>query len=384
MTSLSDITVRGWRRVQLTGMSWTIANFFTAPMLHEPPAVFIPSSILAPLVANAGSIGLSLRSKRDKRELQATENAKRDAEAKHYAEVHRVAVRNPQPGQCPVCGLTDLLELAQTDAYCGDTGDSAMAFVVPYGPHHAHVICATVVPYDKFYKKTPEDMHHRGYHHAQRADNCTACKDGGWDRIPAATDCTCITCKTARGITGDVFAVDGRAYYQDPSAHPKPAYGDIVRLSLPEGPVYWKCHNCRVDGHAPTYADGEMLLREHARRCPGRDHNHGYQGVYRMGCRECDQLMNKRMGSTLQGQVDNALAQTRTILSSALDAIATTGFTVADAGDHELDRAMRIKNALAPNQAMDDWLSSAVNSTDPGVREAAWAVLDRMGIRKGE
>lgn len=53
---------------------------------------------------------------------------------------------NPAPGQCPVCGLTDLAERAVGDELLGDAG-TALARVVAYGPDRAHSECAAVVPY---------------------------------------------------------------------------------------------------------------------------------------------------------------------------------------------------------------------------------------------
>lgn len=47
----------------------------------------------------------------------------------------------PEPGQCPVCGMTDLDELAQEDMDFG-----ACVRVVPYGIHYAHWDCAELVP----------------------------------------------------------------------------------------------------------------------------------------------------------------------------------------------------------------------------------------------
>lgn len=53
---------------------------------------------------------------------------------------------SPRPGQCPVCSLEDLDELAVDDEFAREI-DPDLARVVAYGPDRAHFACAAVVPY---------------------------------------------------------------------------------------------------------------------------------------------------------------------------------------------------------------------------------------------
>lgn len=106
-----------------------------------PADVWVPTTLLM-LAFPAAAIGQSLLMRR----VRLAEAAERERAAAEREKLLRLHAPNPAPGQCPVCALTDLDDLAAGDALLEYEG-TGWARVVAYGPGRAHSECAAVVPY---------------------------------------------------------------------------------------------------------------------------------------------------------------------------------------------------------------------------------------------
>lgn len=383
MKPLRDVSARTWNRIRLSALAVVWTNIGLEHFLRLG-AADLPIVIGVPIVGVGASAMHTVRRGRDRAELQAAESAETERKAKWHDDVYRVAYPDPAPGQCPVCGLDDLIELAQRDAYLELAGTPA-ARVVSYGPLFAHQECAEIAPYLKYYHGTREERHHRGFHHDTDTafSGCAACvreiNTGTKDPHEPPPGCMCAACKratttlTAANTSAKTNVFVGE---NEPDADPRQYYGYAMPLSsVIDGPWYWKCHYCVTSGAAHGRPEAEAALKDHAKKCPDRYHIHtGSDGAYRMGCRKCEQMHQ---------DVARHIRQVEAPGTGVLNAMAEAGFSISDLvtakfGDAESQRLARIKGALAPNQDPTQWLYSAVDSPDPGVREAAWAAINRM------
>lgn len=106
-----------------------------------PVFVWVSTTLLSFALAAPG-IGVSLRM----RSVRLAETAERERDAARRREFLLLRAPDPRPGQCPVCSLEDLDELAVHDEFAREI-DPECVRVVPYGPHRAHYACAKTVPY---------------------------------------------------------------------------------------------------------------------------------------------------------------------------------------------------------------------------------------------
>jgi hypothetical protein len=221
---------------------------------------------------------------------------------------------DPAPGQCPVCGLEDLDELAALDAD-GLSGeiDPALVRVVAYGPHRAHYGCAQVVPYrpsaDEREALAHESHHINGVHVAQfgcsrcagelaaastkpataRAHHCFGFSaHGRWTSCgcePMRQPCAKVPASGERGVfclvhnEGDpqctvyprgTLASDVEALHEAVTGMAKRISDALTNASTATGAYHARCSHCSWRRVLKTDGAAETLLREHSRSCLAR------------------------------------------------------------------------------------------------------------------
>lgn len=127
---------------------------------------------LAPF--SAGSFAFTLRAivmirrarEQEQRGLDKRVEEKVRREQLHQ-ELHTLKAPDADSGQCPVCSLGDLAELAAVDEYLEEPG-SRFTRVVPYGAHRAHQECAELVPYKKTAEELALEAHELDHHGTPR------------------------------------------------------------------------------------------------------------------------------------------------------------------------------------------------------------------------
>ncbi len=201
-----DVPVSTWRRA--IAVSWVVMITNTVAMwtVGAPPGyIEMPTLYGVGPAAVFCSVMNGVRGSRDRKHIaaaKAEQDAKAELERRWRAEVYRVKVADPAPGQCPVCGMDDLPELIQRDAFLHVTGEPG-ARAVAYGAVFAHAECAQIAPYATMFKGTTADLHLRGFHHGYALGNtpggCVGCiredKAGAKDPIDPPVECTCVRCK---------------------------------------------------------------------------------------------------------------------------------------------------------------------------------------------
>jgi hypothetical protein len=137
---------------------------------------------------------------------------------------------NPEPGQCPVCSMTDLAAVDEAEAFLGRPDR-----VVAYGPWRAHWDCAEVVPYEAPKPVLPPREVH---------------VSGG--------SCTCFACELAIDMQAAEVA---RRLRTNPRPHDPSGLHGTDRL--------WTCRFCGLQRWAPGMEYAKNQLIEHARHdCP--------------------------------------------------------------------------------------------------------------------
>lgn len=313
MTKLNDIPALTWSKIQLALVGGQVTESVLNAVAFHAPA---PMQIGVTAIAVSSQVGCSVMRVRRKTADAATAaatRAKEERERKWHEDARRIAVPDPRPEQCPVCGLDDLPELALRDGFLQMIGAPGSR-VVSYGPLTAHRECAEIVPYEKRYRDTTEDRHHRGHHHGIHHKQCAACQreqdSGVNDPYRAPLGCTCAQCKPDVNSLGRIVDITG---YDD--------YRHTPRLRS----VYactWTCNWSDGDGVADSYTNAKKDLINHAKT-------------------DCIAI-KKTLGPK---PVKNALASVKDPLAELISG---------------------------------RWLTDAAQSHDAGVRAAAQAVLDRM------
>jgi len=105
---------------------------------------------------------------------RAVEAARRE---KLRQQLHTLVAPDAVDGQCPVCGLDDLDELAAVDQELEEGADSRFTRVRTYGSHRAHAECAELVPYKPSPTEAAIAEHELNHHGAQiaRMIGCPLC-----------------------------------------------------------------------------------------------------------------------------------------------------------------------------------------------------------------
>jgi hypothetical protein len=135
------------------------------------------SVLLAPvlLVPFVGCMVMAFR-------LSDAQRRQREVEREAAAELRTLRAPNADPGQCPVCGMDDLDQLAADDGFMERGPDRSK--VVAYGRRRAHRDCAEFVPYVPTEQEKARDIHYREHGQAQRVRDCDWCftEDIRWER----------------------------------------------------------------------------------------------------------------------------------------------------------------------------------------------------------
>jgi hypothetical protein len=359
--SLRDVPARTWLWVQ-GGISLTA---ITNGILDGTGVLHPPAPLEFGLVAtiSGAQVGATvMRSRRralDRAEvaaIKAAAEAKAEAERRWQEQVHTMSAPDPVAGQCPVCGMHDLVDLVQRDKFLQLT-DTPHARVTAYGPVFAHQECAEVMPYVSFYCGTLEDLHHRGHHHAGYADKCAACLrekvSGQKDPYPPPDKCPCITCaqqdagpawmeNPAQFLTDRILAampIPSKA--RKTTKAPHASTDGVYYVPGQRNPYRWSCKKCPAYAESSSRSHAEALLADHAKQCPARHDHTGYI-TYRPGCSHCERR--------------SAAAQA--VARAEGERLAPSGLTAAGADD--LRRRLR--------------------DPDPVIRETAWQTLYRNGL----
>lgn len=184
---------------------------------------------IAPFAAGSFAFTLRMIALIGRLRLQLDREADERAEARKRRErlrqqLRTLAAPDAVDGQCPVCGLDDLGQLAAVDAQLEEPG-SRFTRVVPYGARRAHQECAELVPY----QMTPVEEHEHDHHGAPiaRMIGCPLCAQETREQIANDPDAgrpvwppLGITCaELSRQLTG-LFSV--------PPADVGPVRGPLV------------------------------------------------------------------------------------------------------------------------------------------------------------
>lgn len=175
---------------------------------------------------------------------------------------------NPRPGQCPVCSLEDLDELAVHDDFAREI-DPECVQVVPYGPHRAHYACAKTAPYI-----APRRSTSGGIAGGAAAEHASYTLNGRLNL------CRCAQCeKNREAPKRSHWLIDSDAFSEELAAvgeklqrlagmyTPEPA---VKAPGDTPGQFWATCRYCSERRQTVTQGLGESWLRLHAKHCPKR------------------------------------------------------------------------------------------------------------------
>lgn len=248
------LQVRAWIGIALTiAVMWgsiflALADFRVAAWCVDP--------IVLGLVGFTGRTVLLLQRAR----AQEAQELDRRAEEKERRErlreqLRTLAAPDAVDGQCPVCGLDDLDQLAAVDAELEEPG-SRFQRVVPYGARRAHQECAELAPYKKPAHELAAEEHELNHHGAPiaRMIGCPLCAQETHEQIANDPDVG-QPIWPPLGITYDELSRHLTNLFSVPPADAGPVRGPLI---LPSAATYTPLKDARPN--LSTLGLGEGLL----------------------------------------------------------------------------------------------------------------------------